>query len=422
MSLWSKIDNFFAPNPTRTKGAAAAAAAAADIPLYALNLITRPDSAKDLVKRVETVQKLPSFEQEERMIDLYLDIESFLIENDPVKNYTKQGLRQRVFIDLKLKQSPLHYTGFFQTGLEGGFSLMQDLFSRLARPAFDVLGEKRVGQIVLSVLDGTIFEGVSYKAGLMDFSTIRAKLKNDATTEKEFKKVFSEMNEKVAGPVKALHGKTPQPYFVRKRIIDEWQLLHEISKPAWQELKSTIDVTSQAREMLTSVGMGELITRGTIAGVETELMSKSGKAKAVSVSASALKDEAGNIQGMVISAKDLSEIQRLEAEKVRILEHAKEEAEAEVAQRTAELEKSKKDLQRSLATEQASTQQLKASEQQQKAANQQLNAANQQLAASQTNLQDKLLELERFNKVAVGRELRMVELKEEIARLKVGGE
>lgn len=66
------------------------------------------------------------------------------------------------------------------------------------------------------------------------------------------------------------------------------------------------------------------------------------------------------------------------------------------------------------------TNDIDAANQQLRAANQQMNAANQQLSAAQKNLQDKLLELERFNKVAVGRELKMVELKEEIARLKAG--
>ena len=66
----------------------------------------------------------------------------------------------------------------------------------------------------------------------------------------------------------------------------------------------------------------------------------------------------------------------------------------------------------------AANQQLRASEQQLKAGNQQLRAANQQLIASEKQLQDKNLELERFNKVTVGRELKMVELKEEIKTLK----
>ena len=178
--------------------------------------------------------------------------------------------------------------------------------------------------------------------------------------------------------------------------------------------KAVITVTPEAREMIVSAGMGELVTKGFITGIETELVNKDGKAQPVTVSASALKDEAGNIQGMVIAAKDLTELKRLEVERLHALETAKEQAEMEVAERTRELEHSKVALEQSLATEKATTQQMKASQQQ-------LTASNQQLGAAQKNLQDKLLELERFNKVAVGRELKMVELKEEIARLKGAG-
>ncbi len=64
----------------------------------------------------------------------------------------------------------------------------------------------------------------------------------------------------------------------------------------------------------------------------------------------------------------------------------------------------------------AANQQLAASEQQLKAGNQQMTAANQQLAASEKKLQEKILELEKFNKLTVDRELKMVELKEKIAR------
>jgi len=177
--------------------------------------------------------------------------------------------------------------------------------------------------------------------------------------------------------------------------------------------KAVISVTPQVREMISSVGLGALITRGVIEGIEMELVDKSGNIKPVMVGASALKDENGNIQGMVIAAKDMTEIQKLQKEKLEILEKAKDEAEQAVEQRTKELEDTVKRLK-------SSEQQQNAANQQLNAANQQLNAANQQLSAAQKNLQDKLLELERFNKVAVGRELRMVELKEEISRLKMG--
>jgi hypothetical protein len=410
MNLWQKIDNFFTPRPDKGKGAAAAAAAAADIPIYVLGLITRPERAKDLIARVEKFQNMVHSQQAEGLIPLYLDLEAYVIENEPIKNYTKESLRLEVYSALNLKKSKLPFVGFFTPGVEGAVMLAQELFSKLAGPAFEVLGTKRVGEIILSSLEGTIFEGVSYQSGVLDFSLVLPKLKKEKNFAKEFKTIFNQTSLDVANPVMALRGTMPVVHLVRKKIIDAWLMLETFNQPAWQEQTAVIPITPQAREMMMNVGMGELITSGEITGVETELVPKEGKAKAVSVSASALKDETGNIQGMIISAKDLTQIKRLEQDKIRILEHAQAEAKAEVSQRTQELQKSKKELEISLSAEKASTQQLKASQQQQM-------AANQQLASAQKNLQDKLLELERFNKVAVGRELKMVELKEEIARL-----
>lgn len=91
--------------------------------------------------------------------------------------------------------------------------------------------------------------------------------------------------------------------------------------------------------------------------------------------------------------------------------------------RAAAAEKFKRELAEKMAGElevkvKERTVQLDASNQQLKASNQQLNAANQQLGAAQKNLQDKLLELERFNKITMGREMKILELKEEVARLK----
>ena len=72
----------------------------------------------------------------------------------------------------------------------------------------------------------------------------------------------------------------------------------------------------------------------------------------------------------------------------------------------------------------AANQQLRASEQQLSAANdvlqaqeQQLKAGNLQLQTNEEQLQEKMKDLERFNRLAVGREHRMVELKREINEL-----
>lgn len=163
-------------------------------------------------------------------------------------------------------------------------------------------------------------------------------------------------------------------------------------------------VPTEAYTWVHDLALSELMRAEGLVDTEAFLVPKQGGQRPVAITASTLRNEKGEPQGVVIVAKDVGEVQKLQRERVGILERAKQEAEGAVAQRTKELENL--------------VARLKASEQQQKAANQQLNAANQQLASAQHNLQEKLLELERFNKVAVGRELKMVELKQEIDRLK----
>jgi methyl-accepting chemotaxis protein len=66
----------------------------------------------------------------------------------------------------------------------------------------------------------------------------------------------------------------------------------------------------------------------------------------------------------------------------------------------------------------ASNQQLLASNQQLDASTQQLRAANEQLSVAEKDLRERVNELEIFNRATVGRELKMIELKKEIAQLK----
>ena len=102
----------------------------------------------------------------------------------------------------------------------------------------------------------------------------------------------------------------------------------------------------------------------TVQGVEVTLVTKLGKRIPFSFNSSPLKNPQGEVVGGIGVGRDLREIQKLITE----LKKAKAGLEVQVRERTKEL-------------------------------------------------QEKIEELERFNKLAVGRELKMVELKEEIKKL-----
>ena len=87
------------------------------------------------------------------------------------------------------------------------------------------------------------------------------------------------------------------------------------------------------------------------------------------------------------------------------LEKTKTGLEKKVAERTQELEKNKIELE------------IKVSERTKQLFDLNKNLEDE-VQKRTTELKSKLLELKKFNKIAIGRELRMVELKEEIKRLK----
>lgn len=193
-----------------------------------------------------------------------------------------------------------------------------------------------------------------------------------------------------------------------------------------------------------------LLEKGRVSDAAGSFTLKNGEKVPVSFSGSVIKDVNGKIVNLVIAVKDLREIKKYAADRLSeitpvlqkismgdfsaSIEIPKEEDEftehlvalnlmvddlRETVGKNVELvkalEKEKASLEQKV---EERTVNLDAANQQLKAGNQQLEAANQQLAAAQAQLQDKIVELERFNKITMGRELKILELKEEVARLK----
>ena len=194
----------------------------------------------------------------------------------------------------------------------------------------------------------------------------------------------------------------------------------------------------------------EALKTGVVKGVRFTAITKAGEKFTVGLNGVVLKDLQGNFVGIINVLEDIREYQKYAAERlnaitpilqkvalgdfsenIEIPEKEDEFTEFSVALNLA-INDSKEamgknmELVKALKKEKASleqkvkerTAQINASNQQLKASNQQIEAANQQLAAAQKQLQDKIMNLERFNKITMCRELRILELKEEIAKLK----
>jgi PAS domain S-box-containing protein len=146
---------------------------------------------------------------------------------------------------------------------------------------------------------------------------------------------------------------------------------------------------SPTEHIFTEVGLAELMKKGKIKGKEANMITKSSQSIPVSISGAVLKDESKTTTGIVIIAQDLRKLRQLEADRTAALKESKYALEAEVADATQELQQINKNLE-------------------------------VKVAERTDELQRKLLELERFNKVTMGREMRILQLKEELAKYKGG--
>ena len=215
--------------------------------------------------------------------------------------------------------------------------------SELSARLLPIVGESRMEKFIAEETDDTMIEGIVLEpSGALDFSV----------PERRFSKL--------------------PPLWLKLAVKFLERLISELELMAGEESKAAtlaVPVAFETKEMMARLGLGDLLTMGFVENIETSVKTKSGEVKPVNITASALRDKSGNIQGMVITAKDLSELQKLQREKLEIMEKSKEEAEKLVKERTAQLKQ-------------------------------------------------KIFELERFNKLSVGRELKMIELKKEIERFK----
>jgi len=157
----------------------------------------------------------------------------------------------------------------------------------------------------------------------------------------------------------------------------------------------------KTREKDTEAGPKKAISGEFVVNAELNLISKNGKRFPFSFNGTPLKDAEGKIIGAIGVGRDLREIRKL----INELREAKTGLEEKVKERTKELEEAKTILEIKIGARTRELQKLNKS-------------LERQVQEKTRELQERINELERFHRLAVGRELKMVELKKEIERLK----
>lgn len=103
MSLFSSL---FKSSPSPTKRAVETPL---DLATYAGSLASNPadiDPILDRVRKITTIHSVGSDlspEDESALLEVYLDLEKYLMTNDPIRTFTKEELRGRLSPNLSMK-------------------------------------------------------------------------------------------------------------------------------------------------------------------------------------------------------------------------------------------------------------------------------------------------------------------------------
>jgi len=188
--------------------------------------------------------------------------------------------------------------------------------SRVAITLLSALGLKQLERFVDEQTKDTLLAGVRVtQEGKLDFSVAEERF---SKLPAQWLKLVERFLYKLAAALKA-------------RGVESGIVKAKIEAPI-------ITVAPEVRSMLAGMGMEKLITEGSVKNIESDLVAKDGTMQPVTVSASALRNEMGAGEGMVIAAGDMREVKKLQEEKVAILEKAKKDLEQKVSERTQSLE------------------------------------------------------------------------------------
>jgi len=207
-SLWSKIYSFFAPSPS-SKRDIIITTTDTDILLYAINLITRPERVQFLFEKIEKIKRLPPAEQENISIQVYLELEKYLIEKEPIRKYTQEGLRKEIREKFNPEERGTRFFTLFLEDWLQRLKFVELLIVYLKEKWETVLGEEGFQRMLSERTTKTVFAGVKVKEGEISWDIPKAKLikLSKAERAKQLTSASSELISTIFERMEELGGK-----------------------------------------------------------------------------------------------------------------------------------------------------------------------------------------------------------------------
>jgi PAS domain S-box-containing protein len=190
VSLFTSIRNFFGePEPIVVSAPKTATVLSFDIVSYALSLASRPESLSAQRARLGAIIK--AGEDDEALAKLYIEIESYLINDEPARNFRQDELRQRIWERYAQVQTIGGLLLMFAPPAIQEVKLAEEVLTGVLQKIGRLLGQRQLDIIAQEATTGGRLAGVKISPTGVSFDKVEGQI--EAPNAEEMREIHTEI-------------------------------------------------------------------------------------------------------------------------------------------------------------------------------------------------------------------------------------